>query len=246
MAGPHVNGEPKKSNHKFDPFPYINQEMNAFGKISFKDEADILADLDRLPKSLPIFDLLNADLLEELETDSEERRADRLNLASTLKDQIGDLCDASTTPRDLIESFKPFFINLGQHALQAPQDFSLDSFSHLMLHIIDMPRFRPSGKDLGGDLKEIVQPKTFHVSGSTLEDLITVLDKYAESDPSLEPLVADVKAVAEREKARREAERRKETVEQSQKWEQEREDDERRKRERLEARKKKASLAQRI
>ncbi|HPD82786.1 MAG: diguanylate cyclase [Alphaproteobacteria bacterium] len=101
------------------------------GRIDFSSHKELLNTLKSMPSDRPISELLSDTVLQE----SCARGREDFNThpdvikAIKLREIIGPLCDDQTTPADLVEGFKGYFVKLAEYAIQKPQDFIIVSDS---------------------------------------------------------------------------------------------------------------------
>ena len=107
-------------NGKHGAFSRVNMKEKA-GKINFSDEARIVKHLWALPADVPIMDLLDDQILQDLET-PKGRMFDlsMQDVAVKVREFLGPVCNATTTPRDLLERFKDFLSILVITRLKSP------------------------------------------------------------------------------------------------------------------------------
>lgn len=97
---------------------------NSAGKISIRAEQNTLEALNRLPKDIPLQDLLSEETLRALYGDQKDfDNSPNVRISRDLRNLIAPLCDETTTASDIVENFMGFFRKCAQHAIERPDDF---------------------------------------------------------------------------------------------------------------------------
>ena len=97
---------------------------NMAGKVNIRAEQNAVDALKRLPKDIPLQDLLSEETLEALYGDKEGyNNLPAVTIARSLWVLIGPLCDETTTAPDIVENFMGFFRKCAKHALENPDEY---------------------------------------------------------------------------------------------------------------------------
>jgi hypothetical protein len=157
------------------------------GKIYFGNEARLLSKLTTLPINLPVLDLLDERILDGFNSgdNAYENPEDnpKIKKARALREALEPLCHADTTPADLIAGLKPYFVGLGQHAVHTPGDFTMGS-NRWFNPVID---YTPLNEYFYDKFAQVIDSK-LQVSGSSLKDLLRILEYYQRTDTDLVPI----------------------------------------------------------
>lgn len=182
-------------------YPAQNEYWDKFEKdrIDFSSQRKLLKALKKIPADQPINELLSDTVLKESSgKDGEEFDQDPVVLkALNLRKIIGPLSNDQTTSQDLIEGMKGYFIKLGQHAINSPDDFVIQpvsdypSWGQLELKDVIVREVRTHWDDYGSGRYESV------VGRNDISDLIEILEGYEESDQNLTALIDQLKRVNE-------------------------------------------------
>jgi len=155
------------------------------GKVDFDLEEKLFTHLYKLPRDVPLLDLLSDDIFQGLNP-GEPREEGFLSFywndlqtdlqsVQELREFLRPLCNADTTAGELIGRFQNFFRNLAQHALQCPDDFENDGFLGLRMGGGDFHRLikilqKGNAADAAPDsLVESLEQARAQVEKSTME-----------------------------------------------------------------------------
>jgi len=144
-------------------------------KIDFSKQRSLLNKLEALPRDESIKTILSKTNIEEIGYGGD---SDGAVLAENFRELLFPLCDDTTTPKDLIGSFRGFFENLAQHAIKNPNDFVISGSSEGMLPV-DENNIRIHDDELEQLIREL---KSFEradgVKSPALEQLKDVHKNY--------------------------------------------------------------------
>ncbi|MEM9470065.1 MAG: diguanylate cyclase [Pseudomonadota bacterium] len=145
------------------------------GKISIREELNTLEALNRLPKDIPLLDLLSEETLKALYGDKEEfDSAPNVRISRDLRKLIAPLCSETTTAPDIVESFMGFFRKCAEHAIENPDDFDFTE---------DMDNgYKWERKEIGGHSTQDVIIKILRNHASDDSNEYDLLDRLKKSN----------------------------------------------------------------